>query len=196
VNTFKLISLISIIFIFASCKKDDNSSQNSIVNDYYDIVVEGVTYKQEITNNNATDDYNSASGLYGQYDVIFTSSIYNVNQGGTSMEVLKGIFKNYFDASFEDFKNYFSVGNYSFAKSGTNDSGFRINWYDKNGKGWASNNGSADQTGSSISITELKEELVLGETYLKPTISFKCKLYDENGNAIQASGIYVGPFKK
>ena len=80
----------------------------------------------------------------------------------------------------------FSVGNYGYGKEYANplvEGGFI--WYvDANGTEWRTDNGTANQTGSSFEIKSIVTTSGMDAYYGKKImqVEFNCKLYDGNGN--------------
>lgn len=83
--------------------------------------------------------------------------------------------------------NYGNLQSYSTAMDG-----IVIEYYDNSGKVWKSDNGSGNQTGSSFSVSQLDDILVLGNIYgYIVKASFNCKLYDNLGNSITLTNGYI-----
>ena len=65
-----------------------------------------------------------------------------------------------------------------------------------NGDIWDTTLGTADQSGSSFTITKVTEKELLGTKYVNIEATFSCTLYDFNGNTMQlTNGVYVGSFE-
>lgn len=60
--------------------------------------------------------------------------------------------------------------------------GVRIIYYDENGDQWASDYGSAAQTGSTFVIQDTKFRISGGDKYMKVKASFSCNVYDGSGS--------------
>jgi hypothetical protein len=188
------LAMLTISTILSSCKKDDPSS-NSNGAYYYDATIDGVKYKVSIPLDNFDPNLMAGSGIGGSDEVVFYSSISDSRTNGSELSISKGLMSDYLSSTNQEFRNFFAPGNYNYSSSGQN--GVTIDWFDKSGKLWSTENAPALQNGSSfkiVSIEDLPDSR--GILYIKTTIQFSCKLYDEAGNAKQASGTYVGIFGK
>jgi hypothetical protein len=191
-----LLSLLTVLSFITACKKNDPTT-NTDSEFYYEATIDGTKYKVSAPSDNADPDFSAGSGLSALgFDATYTSNISDYRPNGTQMFVSKGILIEYQTSTNEEFRNFFSPGNYNYTP--TYEEGVTIAWADKTGKIWATDNASGDQTGSSFKIISTEESPgdVLGRLYVKTKIQFNCKLYDEAGNVKQASGTYVGLFGK
>lgn len=180
------------VLLLSSCKKDDTSANSEY---YYDASIGGEQFKEAIARNNTNSNLEAGSALLGFNDVTFAASIVNNGTNGTHLGIAKGVMHNYLDATDAQFRSFFTPGQYNYGLD-PND-GFSIEWKDRNGTLWSSFEGTADQTGSTISILSITESPdAFGTLYLKTSIQFNCKLYDGNGNVKQATGTFVGLFGK
>lgn len=75
----------------------------------------------------------------------------------------------------------FSVGTHPYAENG--DNGVIIYYSDDQGTLYSSDWGSANQSGSSFEITEVIDDVWLGDPALRVLAEFNCKVYDSQGNA-------------
>lgn len=171
---------------------------------YYKANIGGTDYSQEAT---ATNGYIAGSSLSGTDDVSITADISPENDpypaNSTSMVITKGIMHNYFAASDNDFKAFFSPGNYPFTQ-GTDDNpfingdGFYIQWVDGQGNAWSTLAGTGDQTNSFIKIISTIDDPDPTTYYVRVKLQFSCKLYRmDTGEMRQlTNGEFVGFFGK
>jgi hypothetical protein len=188
------LAILTISTILSSCKKDDPSGDSNGVY-YYEATIDGVKYKVSIPLDNFDPNLMAGSGIAGSDDVVFSSNISDYRANGSELGITKGVMSEYFNSTNQEFRNFFAPGNYNYSSFGQN--GVTIDWLDKSGKLWSTENAPALQNGSSfkiVSIEDLPDSR--GILYIKTTIQFSCKLYDEAGNVKQASGTYVGIFGK
>ena len=92
-----------------------------------------------------------------------------------------------------EFLAFFSNGDRPYTAGAVN--GVRIEWVDDNGKEWATDFGSADQTGSSFNIAQTQDISDTNGPRMKVRANFHCKLYDGAGGTMDVnSGVVVTHF--
>lgn len=191
---------------FASCKKDNNNNDQNQQekpltvdsNPQIKCTVDGMDFHFEQTATNGIESFMSADQSIASYPdtsmASWSSSIYDVTNDKAIFRIEKGTL-HFVGGSPEndDFKAFFSPGTYSFSVDLKN--GFQVEWYDSNGKQWTSYFGTGDQSGSAITIDDMKDEEVFGTYQVRVKISFHCMLYEDGGNSIElTNGVYVGSF--
>lgn len=92
-----------------------------------------------------------------------------------------------------NFKAFFPVASIPYSSNAVN--GVSITIYD-NGTYWSTSQGTANQTGSTFNIVQVKDNPDLSGTYyLKFKATFSCKVYDGSGNSKTiTNGVFVGNF--
>lgn len=97
----------------------------------------------------------------------------------------------------EEFRAFFVTGSVGYHTSITGEiNGIVIEHRDPSGSVWASNKGSANQSGSVFRIEAVKEGNDFGYQNMKVYATFNCKLYDGNGNSkTLTNGKFVGYFE-
>ena len=145
---------------------------------YYEATIDGVSYKEIVTE---TNGYEAGSGAAGLDTVIVGGGIalIDTTKKGTSLGVDKGMVNGYLTMTNDQFKAFFTPGNYPYKPEGRG--GVRVGWIDKNDDFWATDQGVGDQTGSSFKITAVKTAPSLIDYYVEVTAEFNCKLYDVSG---------------
>lgn len=123
---------------------------------------------------------------------------FNMGNGGTQSFMLDkgklnlGFCEN--TPSDATFLSFFTTGTYTFSKNAEN--GFELGWNDGT-QLWSTSKGSADQTGSSIKITQTGSEEIWGEFYVNVNGTFNCKLYNDAGaSKTLTNGKFIGYFEK
>jgi hypothetical protein len=195
--------LLSGIIALSSCKKENtkNSDNGSY---YYTATIGGVQYSQKATEING---YEAGSAIGGSDDVTFSATInpkdYPYPAESTTMDITKGMFHNYFDATNEQFKAFFPPGVTNFTSGPEYDpfkfgDGFIIEWFDENDVDWSTAAGTGDQTNSTIKIVSVKESPSIVDYYLEVKLQFSCKLYNSNTGEMKqlTNGEFVGLFGK
>lgn len=93
--------------------------------------------------------------------------------------------------------NGFQAGSYSYTQDLKNNSGVQIHWIDTTGKTWASEFGSADQSGSAFQIinrvnldTSYNTTGITHGIYIR--CAFNCKLYDNTGKNMELKNGRLG----
>jgi hypothetical protein len=188
------LTILTISTIVSSCKKNDPSGDSNGAY-YYEATIDGVKYKVSIPADNSDPNLVAGSGIGGSDDVVFSSNVSDYRGNASEMGISKGVMSDYINSTNQEFRNFFAPGNYSYSSLGQN--GVTVDWLDKTGKLWSTENAPGLQNGSSFKIVSIEDKgNPLGILYIKTTIQFSCKLYDEAGNVKQASGTYVGIFGK
>ena len=169
-----------------------SGSNNDI---YFEATIDGVYYKQIVTE---TNGYSEAKGSRGDLENKVLSSIISrptdpIPAGATSMSISKGILHDYLNVTPEILKKFFTPGFYPYAASSSED-GAGVGWEDPSGEFWSSENLPATQTGSLFNLVSTEE--IITPFYgkiLKLTATFNCKLYDRAGNVkTLTNGKFVG----
>jgi hypothetical protein len=210
VFAFALLVLASLA---VSCKKKNNSSSNTTTNTNPTPAPAPIDINHapvvEYTVDGTAFTY-PASGISGGMS---TSASYAASMSGTSKASygysFSGSTATYFGVEKgtvytpgigrpdEDaFRAFFVVGNVNYAPGGTGDiNGIVVEHRDPSGTMWASNKGSASQSGSVFKIEAIKET-DSGYQDIKVYATFNCKLYDGNGNSkTLTNGKFVGYFE-
>ena len=168
---------------------------------YYKATIGGVNYFEEVT---LTNDYEAGSGNGGLDEVVVGASISYANpplpKGKTEMYISKGIMRGFLSATNDQFKAFFTPGDYPFASEDFRaKEGVAIYWTDPNGETWSTRDGRVDQSGSTFKIISTVESPdALGRYYLTVKMQFNCKLYNENTGAMKElkNGEMSGSFGK
>jgi hypothetical protein len=93
----------------------------------------------------------------------------------------------------EDFNAVFSEGNKTYARNFNNGVSVFVNM---GGVTWSSSNGTADQTGSTFTITNATPNVVFGADVVEVTATFSCTLYDDSGDSKKiTNGTFKGTFE-
>ena len=195
-------TLLSSLFIFSGCKKQKNDKTDTSTY-YYKATIGGASYSQTVT---ATNGYIAGSSLGGTDDVTVTADISPEDPSlanSTAISITKGILHNYLSLTNAQFYNYFAPGNFSYTTGPAydpfkNGDGFIISWFDKDGNEWTTNDGSGDQTNSTIKIISVKEAQAINNYYVMVKLQFTCKLYNTNTGEMKqlTNGEFVGLFGK
>lgn len=158
---------------------DSTKNQTGSYIYYYQANIDGVDYKEVVTENNG---YIAGSAASGTDDVIVGAGInlMDSTKKGSQLGVSKGTIHNYLQLSNAGFKAFFSPASYPYSKNAIN--GVSIGWADKNGSKWSTSLGSADQTGSSFKVISTKDGPGSNGYFIDVTIEFNCMLYNESGN--------------
>jgi hypothetical protein len=197
----KSIYLILLVFVsFVSCKKKEDPSPGNQTNNtnnntntsadqnptstatYYLVFFDGtsaVKLEQSVSgvyngsvSGGGTDYVTTGGGFYGldeNYDPIF--------KGGISFGKNYGGFPDHDEAY-----NSYSTGGNSFGNESAQTTGFIIEYKDASGTYWTSDKGTADQTGSAITVNSKTAYNSLSLAYIIDG-TFNCKIYDGNGNS-------------
>jgi hypothetical protein len=145
------------------------------------------------TSNGTTIMDSSGSVATSPGSKIYRASIYNTKNQMVCLKISRGTL--WFTGSSPDttiFKNYFSVETLPYSNNATN--GVEVSMTDTTGSAWSTSKGL--QTGSTFSITAVKEQWSVGMQYVKFVANFSCKLYDINGQNQKTltNGVFVGFF--
>jgi hypothetical protein len=211
------ICLPIFFLVLISCKKelsnteqpnqDDTSlplADTSRISDttiFFDVVIDGQRQLQIQPLNNYSVYWSGKgfpymSGTYGLYEQGITGT---VNQG---LVLFNGnILLDPTDTTFllknERMVSGFQPGYYSYTQDPTNSSGIQIHWIDVAGKIWATEFGSADQSGSSFQIIS---RVIFDPNYNTTGIThglyircaFNSMLYDNTGKSIELKNGRLG----
>lgn len=96
------------------------------------------------------------------------------------------------------FVAFFNNGSYPYADlSNLSENGVTIAYY-INGEKWSTDQGTADQTGSTFTISDKKAfDDGWGTLSIKILANFKCKLYNSSGGVKNVTdGVYIGSFER
>jgi hypothetical protein len=186
----KILLISSLLAITTGCSKskDDDSSATY----YYKAKIGGEEHTEKVTSSNKVI---AGSGTNGFNDVVCVADISpDVPNQVNALIISKGVLSNYMSISQEQFLAFFTPGSYSYT-SGSNN-GFTVTWIDAEGKFWSSDNGTGDQTGSTIQIISASPEPNAIDYYVKVKVVFTCKLYKEGTGEMKqlTSGEFVGLF--
>jgi hypothetical protein len=205
-NFIKLSSILMVLTIVVSCKKKETATPAvtttpvttnpaPVVDEYslkVSYTIDGVSssYTKDIEGASSTGgSINAGATSYGNY-----STSLNDGNGLVYLYVNKGMLSwtgSRF-ATDENFKAFFALGTYPYSKDAK--SGVEIG-IPINGVKWSTSLGTADQTGSTFSITGVKDAESINGYYIDVKISFSCKLYDGNGGVkTVTNGSCVGEF--
>lgn len=199
--------LLVISVVLSACKKetdddnDDDDNNNTTVGinstPQWSATIDGTEYL-------FTEDGNISNGQSEGGEIDPQTGIATYGYGSDFREfgsstILGGIGKDYVNFLIDDgmtnqeFSNFFNPGTYSYGT--IPEHGVQIYWSDASGTLWTSYFGTANQTGSTFSIVEKKEETLGGNFFVKVHATFSCKLYDDNGNSkTLTNGVCIGHF--
>ncbi len=191
----KLLSILLIVAVLVSCKKEDAGKPESSEYPYYFIAtVNGNKIKYEADDLGSNYGCGTTSPQFGigdSYDIYegtFFMKMGDFDKNTVYVRLLKHF--NH-DPDVEERAAIFKIGSYPFgvlsSGSPTVD-GASISYLDANGKEWFSESGS--QSGSSFAITELEDNEDFTAVKLFKA-EFSCRLYDEDGNSIEIKNAVV-----
>jgi hypothetical protein len=143
----------------------------------------------------------SVNSVTGYSEFTCVDRLYDGMTGEVNIDISKGTLKypynvnpNPPDSTFDAF---YAIGNYPYTIDAAE--GIRILIKDLNNVTWSTSLGTADQTGSSFSITKSKgvtyndKKMDTKGYYEEVEFSFSCKLYDGNGNVkTLTNGLFSG----
>ncbi len=117
-------------------------SQSGTYTYYYQATIDGVNYKEIVTDNNG---YIAGSGASGNDDVVVSGgiNIMDTTKKGTTFGVTKGTLHNYLTLTDSQFKAFFSPGTYPYSKEAID--GIIVGWGDKNGNSWDTDQGARQE---------------------------------------------------
>ncbi|HSZ87710.1 MAG TPA: hypothetical protein VK787_16870 [Puia sp.] len=194
---FLLLLLFFLTVILFSCKKNgarpshpagtvDTSGNDTAY--YYKFQLDSVSSYAEYAYINGYWTYDYGSDIYVAASIIPSTGMDGDNCCGSYFpwdstgffEVIGGINNQDSSGTFAALDSLLSAG--ASLKYGKNDTlGVIIQWIDPQGKLWATNAASGDQTGSNFTITQ--STVQNPSATINITASFNCILYDSAGNA-------------
>lgn len=151
---------------------------------YFTATIGGVDYNFEAARQ-GPDDIPYGSGSVGKDSTGFSSFL----AGPGTVSLQKDFIYPFSTSTDADFKQFFSPGAYAYASQGSCNvsvsmPGMRLFWVDPDGNFWSTVKGSANQEGSSFTITGIEDGYNLaGNYYVKVKSRFNCTLY----NSVNAS---------
>lgn len=146
---------------------------------YFKATIGGVAYNFEAARQ-GPDDIPYGSGSLGKDSTGFSSFL----AGPATISLQKNFIFPYSTSTDADFKEFFSPGAYSYSSQGSCNisltmPGIMLFWVEADGKSWSSFNGTANQEGSSFTITGIEDGYNLaGNYYVKVKCRFNCILYN------------------
>jgi hypothetical protein len=186
-----LISSLLVITTGCSKSKDDNDSAATY---YYKAKIGGEDHSQKVTSTNTVVAGSITNG-FDKVELVAYVGPDIPNQANT-LTISKGLLLNYLSISQEQFLAFFTPGSYPYTTGSGN--GFIVTWIDAEGKFWASDNGTGDQTGSTIQIISASPDPQPQDLdyYVRVKIVLNCKLYKEGTGEMKqlTSGEFVGLF--
>jgi hypothetical protein len=186
--------ILLLVLVNTGCQKelsDETPDSYSVIgNYYYKANIGGTSYGQEVTD---TNGYVADEGVDGTTDVTFGGGISytgtTLPSGGTEFGITKGIMHNFTSITQDQFKAFFSPGDYSYApidgSTGTFGDGISLYWVEPDGTDmWITGDGTTMQSGSSFKIISAADATdAQGNYYLKVKVQFTCNFYSINTGA-------------
>ncbi|MEZ4937012.1 MAG: hypothetical protein R2799_05410 [Crocinitomicaceae bacterium] len=198
---FVLSAAAAVALIFSSCQPEDPtpSNNNSNATAMFTATIDGASYEMIVTTTSLVQQgYSDYTSIDSQTSpVTFTgswgSSMYNYSTN-ESAEVAIGqlTWTGATLPAYNDWKALFNTGskNYIFGGDGVRIAIDEANVY------WTTSSGTADQTGSTFTITSMTEKTISGIPHIEIEASFSCKLYDGNGGSrTLTNGYFKGQFQ-
>jgi hypothetical protein len=185
-----ILAVISAMALNGCSKDDDDDNNNPITNPPPSTVtinsVPQVAFTIDGTagsyvTGSTVSSYFSNSSLLG-FPPDSSESVYGTgfeNNGNGVIEFYKGTFVYTLPSDSAKFTNFFAKQPYSYSTEAAN--GVRIVWYDSAQDQWTTDQGTANQTGSSFIITDRISVEDNGYKYVKVKITFNCKVYNSAG---------------
>lgn len=189
----KLLLMILMVAVFTGCSKDDDNDSSTNTGTP-SVTVDSPTQVSFKVNNVATSYVSATANVESYY-----SNSSSISTPPNTSEVVfgygfqKAVGSNYINlfeveiGTYEfvtsdsaSFVNFFPEQAVAYSNAAAN--GVRIVYYDENGDQWASDYGSADQTGSTFVIQDTKYRIFGGDKYMKVKAGFSCKVYDGSGS--------------
>lgn len=202
--------LCCLLLIAGSCSKNDDDDDsggsggttNTTINIdspwQYTMKVDGTTDAKVENGTTVSGVWSNNTSLATWPDSTinnYNSALYNPANGSTYFEVYRNGHK-YVGATAADsvFLHYFDAGSYAYSMEDFN--GVSIRWMDSNGDVWATDFGTADQTGSAFVIDQVKVMTGYSDYTVKVLSHFNCKLYNGLGQSKTVTdGKYVSLFQ-
>lgn len=202
-----MLAAVSVLGLgFSGCSKDDDDNNNSnpttpavTVDSEYQAtfkldgvavsIVNGVGGVQSLTSNHtlsATFPDSSESTMgFGLYKDVGgnTQSLFDID---------KGTYK-FVGWDSTAFTTFFAEQSWPYSPDAVN--GIAIAYFDANGTKWSTDQGTANQTGSTFVIQDTKLLDFFGTNYINVKASFNCKVYDGTGaSKVITDGVGVFDF--
>jgi hypothetical protein len=192
-----LLAGVAVVSMLTSCKDDDDTTPDAFTATTPFAAV-GTVAGQQINTTNGSVIIGWDSLIVPLIDGGSINFVSKVKPGPSvdlpSVQVTLGNLR-YSDNSFDDqakFYDYFRTGASQFTygvdiTDGSTNRNVDVSYVDASGVTWASNLGSALQPGSVFQITDTVHMYKPTGSVLKYKAAFLCKLYDGNGNVIDAN---------
>jgi hypothetical protein len=210
------IAALALVLFFSDCKKKDNDPAedptptptpapapidiNHAPIAQYDTDNKTYTYQDGGKVAGGMGSGLEIAGSSGTSTAEYSAYFYNTDTEDTYFSIDKGTIYTP-GTSHPDtaaFRMFFAPGtvNYSSAVAPAHINGIVIEHKDDSGVMWASDKGSANQTGSVFTIVSSKQVFSFGDQQMKIYATFNCKVYDDNGNSkTLTNGKFVGYFE-
>lgn len=183
--------------LFTACKDDDDNDTNVGFNANTNFAAVGTVNGQSLNTDDGyvTTGWESETSILNGATVAFTSTVRpSVSVDRPSVKVILGNLR-YPDNDFDDkadFYDYFrtGAGQFTYGMEIDDENTNRkvdIVFVDANGDTWRSDWGSEAQPSSNFQITDTLHSNKPNGYVLKYRAKFNCKLYNENGDAIDAN---------
>jgi hypothetical protein len=214
----KTICVLAALMVIASfaCKKDSSTPSSSstptptptstvvtvnsspqftgTINDTGYSLVTGSVYSGGTVADNMLGG-SSATYNTGNY----SSYMDNLNTGHPFLGITKGTMQFALALTMPDtasFDAFFAPGVYTYSSNLNTTNGIQIQYINAKGDFYSTAQGSADQTGSTFTITAKRAlGMVYGQYEVAVMATFTCKLYSSTGASITlTNGVYVGDF--
>lgn len=206
--TLKTVSfLFNLGMVMVSCKGDDDSSDTPdtaqpVVQNFgsFSADLDGANFEMVATLLNDVDpnvgSYESTDATVSPFvtEKDFNSSLDNSVKGeAAGVSVGTVTFSGSQNPSKSAFVALFSPGNKNYEQNLNNGVEVYVNI---NGVTWSISNGTADQSGSTFTITSAAEGEVAGTDNVEIEATFSCTLYDDSGNSkALTNGKFKGLFE-
>jgi hypothetical protein len=188
-----LLLAVSFVVAFTGCSKDDDNDSPTNPGTPA-ITVDSPTQTSFKVNNVATSYVSAVSNVESYYSnsssISTPPNTSEIVFGYGFQKVVGSNYVNLFDVELgtyefvtsdsASFVNFFPKQSVAYSNAAAN--GVRIVYYDENGDQWASDYGSAAQTGSTFVIQDTKFRYSGSDKYMKVKASFSCNVYDGSGS--------------
>ncbi len=192
-----LVTLVFILIIEISCKKESTSSNSSTTSNTvvtktaeFSCTFDGISYDY-LEGKNNLKSYGMSLPT-GDFASILMDTVKNVNR----IDIRIGTMNPFFVSNSDSLKSFFKTGNRKYSKESgvSNIKGVTIKFIDNNSNTWYSYSG--DQTYSSFHIDNSSVvKNSAGNNVANITATFNCYLYDGNGNSkMLTNGKFYGQF--
>lgn len=188
-----LLFVVLFVVAFTGCSKDDDNDSPTNPGTP-SVTVDSPTQTSFKVNNVATSYVSAVSNVESYYSnsssISTPPNTSEIVFGYGFQKVVGSNYVNLFDVELgtyefvtsdsASFVNFFPEQSIAYSNAAAN--GVRIVYYDENGDQWASDYGSAAQTGSTFVIQDTKFRYSGGDKYMKVKASFSCNVYDGSGS--------------